>query len=26
VSGGATTELPGKSNQTGVAAGIRHMF
>ncbi|WP_233852189.1 porin [Paraburkholderia sp. HD33-4] len=26
VSGGAVTELPGKSNQTGVAAGIRHMF
>lgn len=26
VSGGAVTELPGRSNQTGVALGIRHMF
>ncbi len=26
VSGGSITELPGKSNQTGVAAGIRHIF
>nr|WP_243736892.1 porin [Cupriavidus sp. L7L] len=26
VSGGATTELPGKSNQLGIAAGIRHIF
>lgn len=26
VSGGATTELPGKSNQLGIAAGVRHIF
>lgn len=26
VSGGAVTELPGSSNQTGVAVGLRHMF
>lgn len=26
VDGGAYTELPGKSNQTGVAVGIRHIF
>lgn len=26
VSDGARTQLPGKSNQTGVAAGIRHIF
>jgi predicted porin len=26
VSGGAATELPGKSNQLGVASGIRHIF
>lgn len=26
VSGGAIVELPGKSNQTGVAVGIRHIF
>ena len=26
VSGGAVTELPGSSNQTGVAVGIRHLF
>jgi predicted porin len=26
VTGGAVTELPGKNNQTGVAAGIRHIF
>ncbi|KVZ03088.1 porin [Burkholderia stagnalis] len=26
VSGGAFTELPGRGNQTGVAAGLRHMF
>ncbi|WP_322105808.1 porin [Paraburkholderia sp. J41] len=26
VSGGAYTELPGKSNQLGVAVGLRHMF
>lgn len=26
VKGGSITELPGKSNQTGVAAGIRHIF
>jgi predicted porin len=26
VNGGAFTELPGKDNQTGVAAGIRHLF
>ncbi|MEZ7782018.1 porin [Cupriavidus gilardii] len=26
VKDGARTELPGKSNQTGVAAGIRHIF
>ncbi len=26
VTGAAQTELPGKNNQTGVAAGIRHIF
>ncbi|MNK94382.1 Outer membrane porin protein 32 precursor [compost metagenome] len=26
VTGAAVTELPGKNNQTGVAAGIRHIF
>ncbi|GJG96160.1 porin [Cupriavidus pauculus] len=26
VTGGAKTELPGRNNQTGVAAGIRHIF
>lgn len=26
LSGGAVTELPGNSNQTGVAVGLRHMF
>ncbi|WP_458766298.1 porin [Cupriavidus basilensis] len=26
VSGGATTELPGKSNQLGIAGGVRHIF
>lgn len=26
LTGGTQTELPGKSNQTGVAAGIRHIF
>ncbi len=26
VSGGTSTELPGRGNQTGVAAGIRHSF
>jgi predicted porin len=26
VSGGAVTELPGSSNQTGLAVGLRHMF
>jgi predicted porin len=26
VSGGTVTELPGTSNQTGVAVGIRHIF
>ena len=26
VTGGVQTELPGKNNQTGVAAGIRHIF
>lgn len=26
VSGGAVTELPGASNQTGVAIGLRHIF
>lgn len=26
VSGGATSELPGKSNQLGVATGVRHIF
>lgn len=26
VSGGTSTELPGRGNQTGVAAGIRHIF
>ncbi len=26
LTGGTKTELPGKNNQTGVAAGIRHIF
>ncbi|WP_455278746.1 porin [Cupriavidus necator] len=26
VSGGTTTELPGRNNQTGAAVGIRHIF
>jgi predicted porin len=26
VSGGAQTELPGNSNQTGIAVGLRHIF
>ncbi|MBB1634886.1 porin [Cupriavidus sp. UME77] len=26
VTGGVTTELPGKNNQTGAAVGIRHIF
>lgn len=26
VSGGSITELPGKSNQTGLAIGLRHVF
>ena len=26
VTGGAFTEMPGRGNQTGIAAGLRHMF
>lgn len=26
VSGGAITELPGRTNQLGIAAGVRHIF